>query len=79
MSDPSDSDARHTQTGWTRRLHAGLFSGVVGGMVGAAVAGERLRRVLDRRTSSRRFAGTPCSQLPRPDAADDADTTGKGA
>jgi len=67
MTDDRSDEERRAWTGLLRRSHAALYGGLVSGAVGVAVAGNRLRRVLDRRTTSRQFAGTPCSQLARPE------------
>jgi hypothetical protein len=67
MTEDRNDDERRAWTGLARRSRAALYGGLVSGAVGMAVAGNRLRRVLDRRTTSRQFAGTPCSQLARPE------------
>lgn len=67
MTDDRSDEERRAWAGLLRRSHAALYGGLVSGAVGMAVAGSRLRRVLDRRSTSRRFAGTPCSRLARPE------------
>jgi len=56
-------DGRRELLERARRSYDTLRTAVLSGAAGASV-GARLRGVVDRRSASRAFGGTPCSTLP---------------
>lgn len=68
MSDDRARSERPDPLSWAGRASTALYSGLVGVTELGVAVGGRVRRALDRRNSSRLFAGTPCARLTRPDA-----------